>query len=735
MSYFPKWAFGLLVGTLWLSACGDDDAGGSSGAGGNAGAAGKSGSLGGTAGKAGTGGSSALGGSCGGSTSQQSGGMGTAGNAGAGDVGGGGTGGGTDGTGGETPVGNGGAWTGGTNSGGTTSGGFSGGAGVAAEAGAGGEGGAGSVVTPSYACQGSNGWEWEDLYPASDGGSDVIALWGASASDVWESRGKHGFVHHFDGAQWTDVPLGGGNVVLSITGTASNDVWAVGTGGLVAHYDGAEWSCAPRLVDTRLTEVWGSSASNVWAVGDGQYNAQGAWVAPATILHFDGVDWSRNTLTWEGTTDNCNVEVSHVWGSGTTDVWISYFKRCTGNLGTHRLVSRWNGTSWTQLADSLSCGTGNCYGAGWAAAPDNAIVLQDPPKTGFLVWNGASWANSNSTAPYTDVWGSSATDIWFTGTGSANHWNGTTFDSAGPSGRYVTGTSSSNAWLFGPGGTRAHWNGASWSDESSTLPTSPARGEGISTIWGSGSDVWAVTDAGHVLRHAGDGWISTGSPSGLKGVWGSSATSLWAVGDGGLVHHFDGHSWTQVSTVAGTQLNAIWGAAPNDIWAVGNATKDSGLAARYHTFTVHYDGNSWTRVAVEAPDQGTADPNDLTGIHGTSSTNVWAVGAAGKLHWAGSSWSAVAGGGSKIWVGGPAETDVRTFAPNAPLWGTSTSDVWSVSTLLNRVYVQRSNGSVTTTQSYGLDQDATVFVPSTIWVGPNDVYIGGGSGITWHLRR
>jgi hypothetical protein len=104
----------------------------------------------------------------------------------------------------------------------------------------------------------------------ADGGKDVIALWGASTSDVWESRGKHGIIHHFNGTTWFDVPLSPGNVVESIAGTAANDVWAVGTGGLIAHYDGAQWSCADRLVNASLHRVWANSSSDVWVVGDGE---------------------------------------------------------------------------------------------------------------------------------------------------------------------------------------------------------------------------------------------------------------------------------------------------------------------------------------------------------------------------------------------------------------------------------------------------------------------------------
>jgi hypothetical protein len=55
----------------------------------------------------------------------------------------------------------------------------------------------------------------------------------------------------------------------------------------------------------------------------------------------------------------------------------------------------------------------------------------------------------------------------------------------------------------------------------------------------------------------------------LRAVWGSSGSDIWAVGLGGVMLHFDGMSWTPVSSVTPQDLTSIWGSSASDIWAVG----------------------------------------------------------------------------------------------------------------------------------------------------------------------
>jgi hypothetical protein len=61
-------------------------------------------------------------------------------------------------------------------------------------------------------------------------------------------------------------------------------------------------------------------------------------------------------------------------------------------------------------------------------------------------------------------------------------------------------------------------------------------------------------------------------PSGsvLNEIWGSSATDVFAVGEDGVVLHYDGAAWT-LATPTRAGLLGVWGSSPGDVYAVGAA--------------------------------------------------------------------------------------------------------------------------------------------------------------------
>lgn len=105
-----------------------------------------------------------------------------------------------------------------------------------------------------------------------------------------------------------------------------------------------------------------------------------------------------------------------------------------------------------------------------------------------------------------------------------------------------------------------------------------------------------------------------------------------------------------------SSLNAVWGSSGTDVFAVGHNLFDFGLY--YYTIT-HYDGNSWSLMSKEAATSGTT--NNLHGIWGTSSSDVYAVGAAGTiLHYDGNIWTDMASGTSSSLndICGSSNTDI-----------------------------------------------------------------------------
>lgn len=136
----------------------------------------------------------------------------------------------------------------------------------------------------------------------------------------------------------------------------------------------------------------------------------------------------------------------------------------------------------------------------------------------------------------------------------------------------------------------------------------------------------------------------------LEGIWGSSPNDIWVVASDGTIHHFNGTSWSSEAS-GSTNLSAVWGTSANDVWTVGSQT------------ILHYDGASWSSVS------NVADGAILTGVSGTSSSQLWAVGfmisanVGSIAHYDGTRWSSF----SLTYRSGP-------FA----VWGASSSDVWAV---------------------------------------------------------
>ena len=241
------------------------------------------------------------------------------------------------------------------------------------------------------------------------------------------------------------------------------------------------------------------------------------------------------------------------------------------------------------------------------------------------------------------VWGTSSSNVYAVGDGGTIlHYNGVKWSPmASPTTQTLNGLfglSADSIFAVGNGGTILRYNGSSWSTMSS------GTSEALRGVWGSSStDMFAVGDRGTILRYNGSAWsvMSSGPSETLRGVWGSSSTDVFAVGDGGTILRYDG-SWSPAVS-AGTfpTLRGVWGSSSTDVFAVG----DGGTILRYN-------GTSWLRWS------GSLDC--LNSVWGNSSENVFAVGCRGAIvHYDGSSWSPM--------------TSSTTYPLHA-VWGNSSTD-------------------------------------------------------------
>lgn len=149
-------------------------------------------------------------------------------------------------------------------------------------------------------------------------------------------------------------------------------------------------------------------------------------------------------------------------------------------------------------------------------------------------------------------------------------------------------------------------------------------GSTISGMWGaSASDVWAVGDLGTILHWNGVAWspVNSGTSAQLFAVSGTGPNDVWAAGDGPMLH-WGGHVWEPIPSGTTARIFGVWAAAPDDAWAVG----DYGVS-------VHWDGHRWSAVPTDTS-------ATLSGVWGTSASDVWAVGDEDTtIHWDGTAWT------------------------------------------------------------------------------------------------
>jgi hypothetical protein len=165
-------------------------------------------------------------------------------------------------------------------------------------------------------------------------------------------------------------------------------------------------------------------------------------------------------------------------------------------------------------------------------------------------------------------------------------------------------------------------------------------------VWGtSARDVWVVgADARDgtgptVLHFDGDAWarVPTGQAQGdLWWVFGFPGGPVYMGGTGGVIlrHHPDDGSFTPMATPGIGTVFGIWGAAEGDVWAVGGESESAGGFA----WRLRDPNGAWEpepSVPADVP-LGAA----LWKIHGTSTSDAWAVGSNGvSLHWDGAAFS------------------------------------------------------------------------------------------------
>lgn len=193
------------------------------------------------------------------------------------------------------------------------------------------------------------------------------------------------------------------------------------------------------------------------------------------------------------------------------------------------------------------------------------------------------------------------------------------------------------AWL-----ALSHGCGAGTEHDASWRALSGLEAQGwlISATASPSGDTWfalgGAPDSGLILRESATAqWTAETIPAVPLLNWAQvfEDKTSFAVGKAGTVLHFDGATWSLQTTPTREDLWGVWGASTHDVWAVGGAGQQAGQAT-----VLHYDGASWQTVALPALQR----PNvwAFYKVWGASADDVYVVGQNGVLlHYDGASWS------------------------------------------------------------------------------------------------
>jgi hypothetical protein len=313
--------------------------------------------------------------------------------------------------------------------------------------------------------------------PYVPGGDDAGVDAGRDSGNVFDA-GDHDA--RSNPGQWVPAnpPFPTAATLNGVWPVGDNDVWVVGamaSRGIASHFIQGLWTDAllPNTAPT-LYGVWASGSSDVWAVGIG-----------GTVVHSDGLIWSAVSIS--GTTPTQNL--SAVWGASATDVWV---------------------------------------------VGEGGLILHGSA-------NGLMREISNTTENLTAVWGTAANEVWAVsalGTVLRREPTGWTVQATDLAARIFYGlwlAGRADVWVAGDR-VSLHNDGVAWAAAPNPLDVA-------TSIWGSASDdIWAVgrstaPNATVISRFNGVQWLAVTSPATmpLQAVRGSSATNVWAVGNGGTV--------------------------------------------------------------------------------------------------------------------------------------------------------------------------------------------------------
>lgn len=470
------------------------------------------------------------------------------------------------------------------------------------------------LITTAWGTGAVKASDWELLTPGKFTTENLNTIYGFAANDLYAASSK-GTIFHFDGTNWKEMVTPVTCRINSIWGTDANNLYAVG--GSILRFNGTYWE----TVDTGnevdiLYDIWGTAPDNMYAVG-----------RFGTLLHYDGVTCTKIDT-------GITTTLTGIWGSGPSDIYVSSIS------GT---ILHYDGTAWTKKTIK-----GQYFNDVWGTAPDNVYAVSS--SGAIYHFNGTTWRKkkSNTSKTLTNITGTDKNNIFVTAyAGTIVQYNGKKWTSKtlGNSISGIVALSPDEVFGAGLSGAVVKYDGKKWSS------MFPGTFHTYSDVWGDGlGNVYFAPQSNQhnakILHYNGIDWVEEGKGGSFGGLWGTSANSVYNVGENHTVRHSDGIEWTDIySGKKKINLFSIWGSDNANVYTVGHSTR-----------VRHYNGAEWNTIKI-----GSKKP--LTDIWGTSATDVYVTNKIGQIFkYDGEKWKRVYSSSPRLPLHSIHGTDGQIFA-------------------------------------------------------------------------